>query len=147
MSSPSDPHAGHDAATGAGAEPRRLLVVDDEPVIRTALVRFFTRRGWQVEEAADGEVARDHLLAGAHPVPYDAVISDLRMPRLSGPRLHDILQVERPGLLGRCIFSTGDAGAPDALEFARRTQCRVIAKPFELDSLLELVSSLPPRDA
>ena len=135
--------AGDDGARDEG--PRRLLVVDDEPVIRTALARFFTRRGWQVDEAADGEVARDRLLGGSDPVPYDAVISDLRMPRFSGPRLHDVLHAERPHLLPRCIFSTGDVGAPDAVEFARRTRCQVIAKPFELDALADLIGALPPR--
>ena len=125
--------------------PRRLLVVDDEPVIRSALARFFTRRGWQVDEAADGEVARECLLGGSDPVPYDAVISDMRMPRLSGERLHDALQRERPQLLDRCIFSTGDVGSPDAAEFIERTHCRVIAKPFELRELADMITALPHR--
>ena len=132
--------------TGAPADvPRRILVVDDEPVIRAALTRFFTRRGWQVDEAADGEAARECLLGGSDPVPYDAVISDMRMPRLSGARLHDELQRARPELLERCIFSTGDVGSPDASAFIERTHCRVIAKPFELAELADIVGALPPR--
>ena len=133
------------ADTPDGHAPRRILVVDDEPVIRTALSRFFRRRGWHVDEAADGEVARECLLGGSDPVPYDAVISDMRMPRLSGARLHDELQRERPQLLERCSFSTGDGGSPDAAAFIERTRCPVIAKPFELAALEVLVTSMPPR--
>ena len=139
---PDRPPAGRAAPADV---PRRLLVVDDEPVIRSALTRFFTRRGWQVDEAPDGEVARECLLGGSDPVPYDAVISDMRMPRLSGERLHDVLQRERPQLLDRCIFSTGDVGSPDAAKFIERTRCRVIAKPFELHELADIVAALPSR--
>ena len=127
------------------APARRVLVVDDEDAIRSALRRFFARRGWSVDEAADGRRALEQLLAGDDPVPYDAVISDIRMPRLSGEQLHDALARERPELLARCIFSTGDVGAPEAASFVHRTHCRVLEKPFELARLAALVDELPPR--
>ena len=48
------------AASVAGSPdwPRSVLLIDDELAIRAALRRFFTRRGWVVEEAADGAAAR-----------------------------------------------------------------------------------------
>ena len=107
--------------------------------------RFFTRRGWEVDEAADGARALEQLLGGDDPVPYDAVISDIRMPRLTGEELHDALARERPQLLPRCVFSTGDVTAPDTARFLQRTHCKVLEKPFELARLADLVESLPPR--
>lgn len=127
------------------ATARRVLLVDDEDAIRSALRRFFARRGWHVDEAADGSRALAQLLAGDDPVPYDAVISDIRMPRLSGEELHDALARERPTLLPRCVFSTGDVSAPEIASFVQRTHCQVLEKPFELARLAALVESLPPR--
>lgn len=126
----------------------RLLVIDDEPAIRSALRRFFTRRGWSVDEADDGDSALARLLADADgdALPYDAVISDMRMQRLSGEELHDTLQRERPGLLARVIFSTGDVSAPDAARFVERTRCTVLEKPFELAHLAALAERLARGD-
>ena len=107
--------------------------------------RFFTRRGWEVDEASDGARALERLLGGDDPVPYDAVISDIRMPHLTGEELHDALARERPQLLPRCVFSTGDVTAPDTARFLQRTRCKVLEKPFELARLADLVESLPPR--
>ena len=68
---------------------RTVLVVDDESTLRSALRRFFTRRGWRVCEAEDGEHARALLLEGAVPGGgFDAVLTDVRMPRLNGMELH-----------------------------------------------------------
>ena len=133
--------------SAAALPPRRVLLVDDEEAIRLALRRFFTRRGWIVDEAGDGARALEQLLGGDDPVPYDAVISDIRMPRLTGEQLHDALQRERPQLLPRCVFSTGDVSAPEAARFLQRTQCQVLEKPFELARLAALVDALPPRES
>ena len=129
----------------AVAPARRVLIVDDEEAIRHALTRFFQRRGWVVDEAADGARALECLLRGDDPEPYDAVISDMRMPRLTGEQLHDALARERPQLVRRCVFSTGDVTAPEMTRFVQRTQCRVLEKPFELARLAALVEALPPR--
>jgi DNA-binding NtrC family response regulator len=127
------------------ADARRVLLVDDEDAIRSALRRYFARRGWIVDEAADGARALERLLDGDDPVPYDAVISDMRMPHLNGEQLHDALERDRPQLLARCVFSTGDLSSPEAARFVQRTNCRVLEKPFELAKLADLVESLPPR--
>ena len=71
---------------------RRVLIIDDEPSIRMALRRFFTRRKWEVDEAGDGATALRALLAADAP-DYALVISDLKMPGLSGIALHDRLMV------------------------------------------------------
>lgn len=117
-----------------------MLLVDDEPSIRAALRRFFSRRGWAVDEAPDGETALQMLVAGpGEDAGYAAVISDMRMPKLSGLALHDRLLAERPDLLRRFIFSTGDVASREAAAFVERAHCPVLQKPFELTVLAEVV--------
>src|SRR5438105_1436369 len=61
-------------------EMARVLVVDDEPAVRTALERALGLESHDVERAADGEEALDALASS----PADAVILDVLMPRLDG---------------------------------------------------------------
>jgi DNA-binding response OmpR family regulator len=128
------------ASTDADRRPRRALLVDDEPVIRFALRRFFQRQGWAVDEAEDGRAALALLLDGDGPAQaYDVVITDLRMPGLSGIELHARLERDRPELLRRLILSTGDSVSPEAAAFLRRADCPVLSKPFELAELRAMV--------
>jgi signal transduction histidine kinase/CheY-like chemotaxis protein len=125
----------HVAPTRTGTAMPRVLVIDDEQPIRKALSLFFGRRQWQVDEAEDGATALDMLLAARDEDAYELVISDLRMPGVSGVMLHDHLAVNRPALLDRLVFSTGDVVSPEAAAFVARTRCTVLEKPFELSDL------------
>ncbi|MBC7791660.1 MAG: PAS domain S-box protein [Anaerolineae bacterium] len=119
----------------------RVLIIEDEPAIRAALRRFFGRRGWDFDEAADGAVGGEFLFSNPGRE-YAVVFSDLRMPGYSGIQLHDRLLVERPDLLQRVIFSTGDVRSPEAAQFVARTKCLVLEKPFSLKVLGEAVDRL-----
>jgi CheY-like chemotaxis protein len=121
----------------------RALLVDDEPVIRQALRRFFVRMGWEVDEAEDGNEALRLLLAEAPAAEYAVIISDLRMPGVSGIELHARLEAARPELLERLILSTGDSVSAEAAEFLRRSHCPVLNKPFELAELRTMLARLP----
>lgn len=123
----------------------RVLIIDDEPTIRMALRRFFNRMGWQVDEAANGESGYSMILLDARQteVPhYAVVISDLRMPGVSGIDLYDRLAITQPQTLPRLIFSTGDIVSEEAASFVRRTDCTVLQKPFELMTLRGTVERL-----
>ena len=129
-----------DAAQRPSAPLPRVLLIDDERPIRKALSRYFTRRAWHVDEAEDGAAALELLLGSADDEPpYELVISDLRMPGVSGVVLHDRLAAQRPALLDRLVFSTGDVVSPEAAEFVARTRCAVLEKPFELSDLDALI--------
>jgi DNA-binding response OmpR family regulator len=129
-----------DVGGTAPAPGRSLLLVDDEATLRSALRRFFLRRGWRVTEAEDGEHARDLLQnAGTHGERFDAVLTDVRMPRLSGMDLHALVAASDAELAGRFIFSSGDTGDAETAEFLGRTRCHVITKPYELSALLLMV--------
>jgi DNA-binding NtrC family response regulator len=125
----------------AAARHRRALVVDDEPTIRSALVRYLRRRGWQADEAEDGQSAL-RKLGDAAPGGYEVVISDLRMPLYSGVQLHDWLAEHRPDLFAALIITTGDLTSPALREFVARTPRPLIEKPFELSVLAQLIEAV-----
>ena len=118
----------------------RVLIIDDEASIRAALRRFFTRRGWRVDEAADGAKGLATLLAARNE--FAIVISDLKMPGFSGVEFHDHVAAVAPDLLDRIIFSTGDVASGEAADFVERTKCTVLQKPFELRALESLISRM-----
>ncbi len=119
----------------------KMLIVDDEGPIRMALKRYFERNGWVVEEADDGDLGLTKLLHSA-PECYSAVISDLKMPRLSGIELHDRLKSARPDLFARLVVMTGDAASPIAADLLTRTDRPIVQKPFELEELSRAVNTV-----
>jgi DNA-binding NtrC family response regulator len=136
---PRAPASAAAATTEAGQKPR-VLIIDDEASIRAALRRFFTRRGWHVEEAEDGAEGLSTMLSGKSE--FAVIISDLKMPGCSGVELHDHVASVAPELLERIIFSTGDVASKDAADFVQRTRCTVMQKPFELRALEGLVTRM-----
>ena len=133
-----DPADNPSADTGRSPTPPRVLVVDDESTIRVALRRFFTRLGWEVDEAGDGTRALEMILEDRSQrvvPPYSLVVSDLRMPGLSGIELHDRIGRDAPEVLPHLVFSTGDLVSDEAANFARETSCEIIEKPFEFSAL------------
>jgi CheY-like chemotaxis protein len=64
---------------------RRILVVDDEAVLRLLIARGFRDRGYDVVEVADGLSALDAARSAS--VPFSLVITNNRMPHLDGPNL------------------------------------------------------------
>lgn len=120
---------------------RRALVVDDEPTIRSALLRYLRRRGWDAEEAEDGRIALG-MLGKTKVDGYQVVVSDLRMPHCSGVELHDWLAEHRPDLFARLILTSGDLASPTWTEFVSRTPRPLIEKPFELAVLGQLIDAV-----
>ena len=121
---------------------KRALIIEDEGSIRTALRRYLERGGWQVEESEGGKVALGRLLNAERDAGYDLIISDLRMPDMTGMELHDHLKRSQPALLERFIFITGDVASPEAAAFVASTRRPVLEKPFELSALARAVAEV-----
>ncbi|MGH7618080.1 MAG: hybrid sensor histidine kinase/response regulator [Gemmatimonadaceae bacterium] len=139
-----------DSLSGAAADThpeaaRRVLIVDDEATIRQALTRFYQRRGWVVTQAEDGARAFERLIGGCEP--YDLVISDMKMPGVSGIELHAALQEVRPDLIDRLLFCTGEVDSAAVSAFVADTNCRVLVKPFDLRTLASLSDDIAARRA
>ncbi|HEV8613787.1 MAG TPA: ATP-binding protein, partial [Gemmatimonadales bacterium] len=136
------------AATEAGGG-RRVLVVDDEAAIRTAIRRYLERRGWRVAEARNGREALEQLGLDAPGVlprsdAYDAIISDLRMPGVSGMEIHDRLAAVDPAGLRKLIVISGDTASAEIAEFLGRLRQPIIQKPFDMRTLADLLDRLAP---
>ncbi|MCK6445242.1 MAG: ATP-binding protein [Planctomycetes bacterium] len=124
---------------------KRLLIVDDEAAVRSALRVQAERRGWLVTEvdSAESALALGHELAD-----FDAWLCDLRMPGIGGIELHDRLSEQDPALLERAVFVTGDLASTDSVRFADRCRRPLVQKPFDFDELFATLSvqrALPVR--
>ena len=112
-----------------------ILLVEDERALAVAVSEALTDAGLKVDYASDGEEA----LARVRQNQYDAVICDLKMPRVDGMMLYRAMAAATPALARRVIFVTGDVAGTDAERFLDDTGCRWLAKPFRLGDLLRAV--------
>ena len=110
----------------------RIMLVEDERALATAVAEALTDAGLQIDHASDGEEAFARVRQGH----YDAVICDLKMPRVDGMMLYRAIAAATPRLARRVIFVTGDVAGTDAERFLDESGCRWLAKPFRLVDLL-----------
>jgi len=115
--------------------PVTVLIVDDETALRHALLRFLGRRGIQGQGVADGADAL-RALAERH---FDVIISDVRMPGMSGREFLERLRRERPALVARLIFSTGDTFAPETAALIKESGLPTVTKPFDFAELERVI--------
>lgn len=120
------------------ADGRRLLVVDDEPAMRTAIGNFLTSLGHGVTVAAGGREARALLTNNE----YDVVLLDLRMPDLGGDALYHELVENDPKHARRVVFVTGDTHNAQARRFLAEAGRPSVSKPFQLDDLANVVAGV-----
>src|SRR6201984_973617 len=84
----------------------RILVVDDDAVNRQAMVLLLEREGHQIVAVENGLEAMERL--GERDNPFDAIVTDLQMPRLGGRAMYEQLVNSRPMIAKRFVFGTGD---------------------------------------
>jgi PAS domain S-box-containing protein len=109
-----------------------VLVVDDEPAIRTAVARYLSSLGHMVDVAASGREALARLASRS----FDLILLDLRMPDMAGDALYRELIARDAAHAGRIVFITGeDAASPATQSFLQASGRPVIGKPFSLDDL------------
>src|SRR2546427_701347 len=131
------PEPGPPPATGRLA----VLVVDDEVALREALLRFLQRRDIHAEGVADGWEAIRLLEQRA----FDVIISDVRMPGMSGREFLERLRRDRPDLVARMVFSTGDAFTPETATLLKESGVPTAAKPFRFSVLERVVREVAGR--
>jgi signal transduction histidine kinase/BarA-like signal transduction histidine kinase len=112
-----------------------VLLVEDETSLAAAVSEALTDVGLVVDLAGDGQEA----LARVRRNSYDAVICDLKMPRVDGMMLYRAMAAATPALARRVIFVTGDVAGTDAERFLADSGCRWLAKPFRLADLLRAI--------
>ena len=117
----------------------RILVIDDDPQLRTLLTRYFGRRGYEVLEASDGSAG----MALFREQGADVIITDLIMPGKEG--METIMELRREYPEAKIIaISGGGRVAPEGyLQLAKGIgAAMVFSKPFELEQLKAAVDEL-----
>ncbi len=121
------------------AEQARILVVDDEPAVQSALARALALEHYEVEQAADGIQALEQL--GAQP--YDTVILDIAMPRLDG--LEVCRRLRQGGDRTPVLMLTARGEVDDRVAGLDAGADDYLVKPFALRELLARVRALLRR--
>lgn len=111
----------------------RVLVVDDEKVIREILADFLSLEGFAVATAADGVAALDQLENGQ----FDMVISDLKMPNMGGLELLEEIQTNHENVL--TVIMTGFGTVETAIEAMKKGAYDYILKPFKVEEVVHIV--------
>lgn len=114
----------------------RVLVVEDEALVRMLVVQTLEEAGFAVREAAEAEGALA-VLRGDNAIRL--MVTDVGLPGLNGRRLADAAREERPDM--RVLFMTGYADS-DLLEDTLPEGFGLITKPFDLDDLAARAQAL-----
>ena len=111
----------------------RVLVVDDEQVIREILADFLAMEGFSVETAANGAKALE-LLSRSH---FDLVLSDLKMPGMGGLELLAAIQEYTPNIV--TVIMTGFGTVETAIDAMKQGAYDYILKPFKVDEVVHTI--------
>jgi DNA-binding NtrC family response regulator len=113
----------------------RVLVVDDEPLIRWSLSQALEERGFDVRVASDGRTALSALSGDAGPP--DVVLLDFLLPDSNGLSLFERIRDLMPA--GRVILMTA-YGSPEVIDKALQLGAyRVVSKPFEVTDIASMI--------
>lgn len=127
------------AASAPEAEPvaptARILVIDDEPVIRRLVARVLQPH--QVVAESGGRQALAHLDEGER---FDLILCDLMMPEMTGAEVFRQIQEKHPAMQSRVVFLSGGAFSPSSVEFLESVTNATLSKPFTVQELRSLVA-------
>jgi signal transduction histidine kinase/ActR/RegA family two-component response regulator len=123
------------ARGGDGDGALAVLLIDDEEGLRRALVTFLKRRGMDITAVEDGSDAL-RVLRRQH---FDVIVSDVRMPGMSGGEFLEHLRRDHPRMVNRLIFTTGDTFASDTSTLLRDAGVPSLVKPYDFSKLESVV--------
>ncbi|HSD64833.1 MAG TPA: sigma-54 dependent transcriptional regulator [Ignavibacteriaceae bacterium] len=114
----------------------RILVVDDEDIIRESLSYVLKKEGYNVEEAENGKAAYDKILKES----FDLVITDLEMPEMKGIQLLE--EIKKLDLHTVIVVVTAYGSLDTAIAALRSGASDYILKPVEFDEMLIKIKRL-----
>lgn len=133
-------HAEPAPAAGGAEQPARVLVVDDEELILSSIVRILVRCGYEVVACKRPDDALQRFLAD--PGGFDAVISDYRMPGMNGIELSERMLARRPDLVVLLVSGYSEEIDPG---FVRALGIRgVLDKPLSAQQFTDLLARIAP---
>lgn len=126
-------------AVGRSEQQLPILVIEDEPSVLSFVKTALERNGYRVETAASGVDALKMLETGA----FLGIVSDMRTPGgVDGSDVHDWVAANRPELIPRLIFITGDIVNEETAATLKRTGAPCVEKPFRIQQLITVVEKL-----
>jgi DNA-binding NtrC family response regulator len=114
----------------------KILVVDDEEIIRESLSFVLKKEGYLVEEAENGQVAYNKIVADS----FDVVITDLEMPGMKGIQL--VEEIQKLNIQTSIIIITAYGSLDTAISALRNGASDYILKPIEFDEILIKINRL-----
>jgi PAS domain S-box-containing protein len=120
------------AATEPSGRGETILLVEDDDVLREAIRRMLSKNGFQVFPCGNGTEAL-HILRNAH-TGFDVLLTDVVMPKMSGPELANLVRAEQPGI--RVLFMSGYAAGAVGPTNRLDEGCVLLKKPFGQEQLL-----------
>lgn len=108
----------------------RILLVDDEPLVGTVFQDAFSDH--EVVFYTDAHTALAHLAVDSS---FDVVVSDSRMPGMTGASFFDEATRSHPELRSRFVFVTGTIEPEELARLERRSERNVVQKPFSVDAI------------
>lgn len=138
LTAPDTPQSAPDELALSANDPRRYLVVDDEPGLVAILAEALKAPGRIVDTASNGMEAMERIAAHR----YDVIVSDMKMPDMDGGMFYEALRVKDEGLARRIMFLTGDTVSAETRAFLEKTGNRWLSKPFNLTDLERTVDDI-----
>ncbi len=126
----------------ASAGPAHILLVEDEPAVRTLALKALEKGGHTVSVAEDGEQALDLIRDGAGP--FDLLVTDVVMPGLDGPGLWRAIEQDFGSITAVFMSGYAEEELRKALgtDGGQVSNTHFLAKPFSLKSLMRMVDSV-----
>ncbi|MFL5813546.1 MAG: response regulator [Bdellovibrionia bacterium] len=112
----------------------RIMIVEDEPLLRDTLEQLLQFSGFTVFTAGNGKEALDKLAQND----VDLVLSDIKMPVMDGVELLRHIRVSRPGLKVIFFSAFADISHAEALQMGALD---LLSKPVRIESLIETIRS------
>ncbi len=133
-------------SSGRDTQERRVLVVDDDQDVRTALQMALAYEGWEVDLADGGEEALAHLEeAWTGEAGPEVVLLDIKMPGMDGLEVLERIRQMDPGLA--VIMISGHGDVPTAVDAMRRGADDFLEKPVDGDRLSATLARVMERAA
>ena len=123
-----------DAPRGSG---ERILVVEDDQVVRMLMIEVLEELGYQLIQASDAQSALGLLERHA---PLDLLLTDVGLPGMNGRQLADAARQRQPGL--KVLFATGYAEGAELRDGYLGKDMDMIAKPFSFESLASKLKAM-----
>ena len=110
---------------------KKILVIDDEPIVRTSCIRSLSPEGYEVKSASSGKEALELL----ENEPFNLVLLDLKMPDMDGIEVLKKIKNTWPDT--KVVMITGYSTVETAVKTLKLGAFSYLEKPFTPDTLLE----------